>query len=171
MLERQRTQGRRELRHWRKLEQLRCPSIEDSAGRHSWVAPGYYHLVAIWFLGTEPQGRSSGSHPTRPQSSRSWSCTCWQGEYMHHWEGWGCLKPLEKSPVAGERLLRTRGESEGDERVGGRCGLLAAHTRLRSWIKFTNLPWKFFDYPSANRSGQRDNPEIQFDNDYIVIKV
>ena len=140
MLERQLTQEKRELRHWQKLEQLRCPSIEDSVGRHSWVAPGYYHLVAIWFLGTEPQGRSSGSHPTRPQSSQSWSCTCWQGEYMHHWEGWGCLKPLEKSPVAGERLLRTRGEGEGDERVGGRCGLLAAHTRLRSWIKFTNVP-------------------------------
>ena len=92
MLERQRTQGRRELRHWRKLEQLRCPSIEDSAGRHSWVAPGYYHLVAIWFLGSEPQGRSSGSHPTRPQSSRSWSCTCWQGGCMLRWEGWECFK-------------------------------------------------------------------------------
>ena len=71
-----------------------------------------FHLDVILFLGGEPQGRSSGSHPTRPQSSRSWSCTCWQGGCRHRWEGWECLENHLKA-----HLSQVKVSSGQEERV------------------------------------------------------
>lgn len=109
------TQERQELRRWWKPEQLRCQLIEDSAGRHSLVAPGTIFGCNFKLVGNnKPQGRSSGSHRTRPQSSRSLSCTCWQEEYTYRWGSRWWAAPLK---VDENHLSQVNVSSGQEERV------------------------------------------------------